>query len=133
MDKEKDKKTVRGQSISFPNVFTVKELNDVYPDIIQITLRYKITTAIDRGSVIQIGTINRPVGRPHVVYGKAPLSKSIIQEAKNRGVEIYEDVEKKVKDIVSPVVEDKLKDYSEATDIVKKAIFDQSDSKIESK
>lgn len=117
-NKEKDKKK-RGQSITFPNVFTVKELNDVYPDIIEITLRYKIMTAIDRGAILQIGSIGRPVGRPHVVYGKAPLSLSLIQDAKSRGVVIYEDVEKKLKLISS--------DTSDVAEV----IFKQSEQKVE--
>ncbi len=117
MDKEQQKRS-KNQSVTFPNVFTVKELNCLYPGTIEITLRYKITTAIDRGSIIQLGTINRPVGRPHVVYGKAPISKSVLQEAKDRGVKIYDDVEKK------------LKEYFDATDLVEKAVFSNSESKV---
>ena len=118
MDKEKQHKKLKSQTVVFPNVFTVKELNGLYPDTIEITLRYKITMAIDRGLIIQLGTINRPVGRPHVVYGKAPISKSILQEARDRGVKIYEDVEKK------------LKEYFDAASVVEKAVFSEIESKV---
>lgn len=92
-------KKKRNLPVAFPQIFTVEELNTSYPDMVEITLRYKIGTAIERGQLIQIGKISKPVGRPQVVYGKVPISNTIIKSARDRGVYIFEEVNNKVKDI----------------------------------
>jgi len=113
MDETKSKKKARGQPVVFPNIFTVEELIKSHPNIVEITLRYKINSAIDRGVITQIGTIHRPVGRPHVAYGKEPLSKTILQSARGRGVKIFEDKEKKFKEL------------SESTTVIEQAVFSE--------
>ena len=71
--------------------------------MVEITLRYKIGTAIERGQLIQIGKISRPVGLPQVVYGKMPMSNTIIKSARDRGIYIFEDVNKKFSDATDQI------------------------------
>jgi transposase len=111
MDETKTKKKARGQPVVFPNIFTVEELGTTHPEIVRITLRYKINTAIDRGVITQIGTIHRPVGRPHVVFVKEPISKSTFEALRDKGVKIYEDKEKK------------FKEFSDSAKVIEQAMF----------
>lgn len=59
--------------ISFPDRFTFDELSGQYPSITPITLRYLLGMEIDARRITQVGKLDRPTGRPHVIYGKTNL------------------------------------------------------------
>ena len=79
-------KQKRNQLVKFLHVFTFDELKKENPSIIDITLRYKIEQAENRGSIEKIGKVKIDIGRPKNVYIKLPMTKETIKELTRRNV-----------------------------------------------
>lgn len=75
--------------VKFPSLFTIDELKENNPDIVEITLRYKTDQAIKRGAVKRVGKIKTDIGRPKEVYAKLPFEKKVEDEAKQKNVIFY--------------------------------------------
>lgn len=82
--KNKTKQTVKW----IAGHFTFSELHQKNSDIVEITLRTKINKAIENSAVVAIGTIpnRKQKGRPEVVYASCPVTKEILESARNIGV-----------------------------------------------
>lgn len=72
-------------SVKFPSLFTIDELQQLNPDIVNITLRYKINQAISRGAIVQIGKTQKELGRPKIIFCKCPVDQAMKEEVKKRG------------------------------------------------
>jgi hypothetical protein len=72
--------------IKFPQLFTIEELQSLYPDTPTITLRYKTNQAIERGTVTNIGRFPSEIGRPTKVYAKCPIDEATKESALKSGV-----------------------------------------------
>ena len=61
---------------------------DLNTDIVTISLRDKVKKAINRGELNVIGVLPNGKGRPTLVHVFGPITKSVIDEAKNKGVHL---------------------------------------------
>lgn len=87
--KKTDRKNKTNQTVTYPScIFTIKELNELNPDIVTISLRDKVKKAIKRGELNVIGVLPNGKGRPTLVHVFGSITKSIIDEAKNKGVHL---------------------------------------------
>ena len=87
--KKTDRKNKTNQTVKYPScIFTIKELNDINTDIVTISLRDKVKKAINRGELNVIGILPNGKGRPTLVHVVGPITKSIIEDAKNKGVHL---------------------------------------------
>ena len=87
--KKTDRKNKTNQTVKYPScIFTIKELNDINPDIVTISLRDKVKKSINRGELNVIGVLPNGKGRPTLVHVVGPITKSIIEDAKNKGVHL---------------------------------------------
>jgi len=86
MNKQKpETKTKRAKlEVNFPNgYFTVEDLQNLYKDAVNITLRFKLTKAKESKRVVTIGTIKRDIGRPQLIFAKKPISNETLIKANN--------------------------------------------------
>lgn len=87
--KKTDRKNKTNQTVTYPScIFTIKELNELNPDIVTISLRDKVKKAIKRGELNVIGVLPNGKGRPTLVHVFGSITKSIIDEAKSKGVHL---------------------------------------------
>ena len=87
--KKTDRKNKTNQAVTYPScIFTIKELNELNPDIVTISLRDKVKKAIKRGELNVIGVLPNGKGRPTLVHVFGSITKSIIDEAKSKGVHL---------------------------------------------
>lgn len=87
--KKTDRKNKTNQTVTYPScIFTIKELNKLNPDIVTISLRDKVKKAIKRGELNVIGVLPNGKGRPTLVHVFGSITKSIIDEAKSKGVHL---------------------------------------------
>lgn len=66
--------------------FTIDDMQAKYPDVVNITLRFKINRAVDTNQIVEIGKIKPAIGRPKKVFAKANPSKELMDAAKTAGV-----------------------------------------------
>lgn len=94
--------------------FTIDDVQNKYPDIVNITLRFKVKKAVESKEIVTIGKIKPAIGRPKIVFAVANPSKELLESAKAAGVLFNDEPkaaitvaevksEKKVKNVV-PVV-----------------------------
>jgi hypothetical protein len=87
--KKTDRKNKTNQTVTYPScIFTIKELNELNPDIVTISLRDKVKKAIKRGELNVIGVLPNGKGRPTLVHVFGSITKSVIDEAKSKGVHL---------------------------------------------
>jgi hypothetical protein len=77
-------------SVKFPTLFTIDELQQLNPDVVNITLRYKINQAISRGVITQVGKTQKELGRPKIIFCKCPVDQNTKEEVKKRGAVLLE-------------------------------------------
>lgn len=66
--------------------FTIEDMQAKYPDVINITLRFRVKRAEEDGVIVLIGKVKPPIGRPRKVYAKANPSKELIEAAIKAGM-----------------------------------------------
>lgn len=87
--KKTDRKNKTNQAVTYPScIFTIKELNELNPDIVTISLRDKVKKAIKRGELNVIGVLPNGKGRPTLVHVFGSITKAVIDEAKSKGVHL---------------------------------------------
>lgn len=77
------------QSVNWPEkgkYFMFDELQSLNVNIIPITLRTKLKSAIKTGMVKEIGTLNLKKGRPKSICSLTPVSNETLLEAQKNGV-----------------------------------------------
>ena len=66
-------KTKKKLIVEWPKThFTIKDIQDKYPDAKNITLRFRINRAVEDGLVTYIGKNETNVGRPTIVFAPCP-------------------------------------------------------------
>lgn len=89
-------------SVNWPknSIFTFKELHTQNSQFEKdITLRVRLTKAINDGNVVELGTKNLGKGRPLAVYSMTPMLDKFIEMAKKDGVVLHESTTVKVVDV----------------------------------
>ena len=87
--KKTDRKNKTNLTVIWPsNVFTIKELNANNPEFVEITLRVRMKKAMESGEITEIGVLHNGKGRPTLVHVFGSITKSIIEDAKNKGVHL---------------------------------------------
>lgn len=66
--------------------FTIKEAHARHASMVEITLRFRIKKAVENGEIVVIGRIKPAIGRPNLVFAKAPASKELREAAYKAGV-----------------------------------------------
>lgn len=81
----------KNRTLNFPDgTFTIDELIEINLQFIPITLRSRLTKCITNRSVIKIGSLHQPLGRPKLLFTQSPLTDTDILEAKDKDV-VFED------------------------------------------
>jgi hypothetical protein len=66
--------------------FTIDDIQNQYPDIVNITLRFKVKKAVESKEIVTIGKIKPAIGRPKIVFAVASPSKELLEAARTAGV-----------------------------------------------
>lgn len=66
--------------------FTIDDVQGKYPDVVNITLRFRVKKAVESKEIVAIGKIKPAIGRPKLVFARANPSKEILEAAKAAGV-----------------------------------------------
>jgi hypothetical protein len=66
--------------------FTIDDIQGKYPDVVNITLRFRVKKAVENKDVMVIGKIKPAIGRPKLVFSRANPSKELLEAAKAAGV-----------------------------------------------
>jgi hypothetical protein len=66
--------------------FTIDDIQNLYPDAVNITLRFRVNKAVESKEIVAIGKIKPAIGRPKMVFASANPSKEILDAAKAAGV-----------------------------------------------
>jgi len=90
--KKTDRKNKTNQTVTYPScIFTIKELQELNPEIITISLRDKVKKAIKNAEINVIGVLHNGKGRPTLVHVFGKISQSVIDFAKEKGVQLYKE------------------------------------------
>lgn len=93
--------------------FTIEDIQNKYPDVVNITLRFRVKKAVESKEIVNIGKVKPAIGRPKIVYARANPTAELLEAAKTAGV-IFNDEpkaaitvaevksEKKIKNVVPP-------------------------------
>jgi hypothetical protein len=66
--------------------FTIEDLQQKYPSMVNITLRFRVKKALDANEITAIGKIKPAIGRPKLVFVKGLATKEAIETALKSGV-----------------------------------------------
>ena len=88
--------------------FTIDDIhNKIVPDMVMITLRFRVKRALEDKVIQTIGRIKPPIGRPKLVFAKSPATQEVIDAPRAAGVLPPNDDTVKVKVVdVKPSVEE---------------------------
>lgn len=85
--KKTDRKNKTNLKVTWPSkIFTIKELNALNSEFVEITLRVRLKKAIESGEVKELGVLHNGKGRPTIVFVHGTPTESHIEEAKSREV-----------------------------------------------
>lgn len=66
--------------------FTIDDVQGKYPDVVNITLRFRVKKAVESKEIVTIGKIKPVIGRPKLVFARANPTKELLEAAKAAGV-----------------------------------------------
>ena len=66
--------------------FTIDDVQGKYPEVVNITLRFRVKKAVENKEIVEIGKIKPAIGRPKLVFARANPSKEVLEAAKAAGV-----------------------------------------------
>lgn len=94
----KQKKNKTNQIVTWPTatLFTIKELHRLNPKFIEITLRVRLSKAIEGGKVAEIGSIPGEKGRPQKVFSLTPITKLTLERARAESINLVDNADKLV-------------------------------------
>lgn len=73
--------------VNFPKgAFTIEDLQAKHPNAVNITLRFRLQTAITNKLIVAIGTMKKEIGRPQLVFTKTPVLNDTLIKAQSSGV-----------------------------------------------
>ena len=101
--KKTNRQNKTGLSVNWPTGFYTMETSESHPNITSlwsqnqhfaalITLRVRLTNAIETNQVVSLGTIKGSKGRPKLVFANAPVSQETIEAARAAGVTINDNI-----------------------------------------
>lgn len=80
--------------------FTIADVGAKYPDLINITLRFRVKKALDAHDIVTIGKIKPAIGRPRLVFAKANPTKEVLEAATASGMLPFEDTTVTIKTVI---------------------------------
>jgi hypothetical protein len=101
--KKTNRQNKTGLSVNWPNGFYTMDSSESHPNITNlwdqnrhfaalITLRVRLTNALEDNQVVKLGTIKGSKGRPKLVFANVPVSQDTIDAARNAGVVLDENI-----------------------------------------
>lgn len=94
--KKTNRQNKTGLTVNWPTGFYTMETCESHPNVpsiwnqnqhfILITLRVRLTNALEDKQVVKLGTLKGSKGRPKLVFATAPVSQKTIDDARNAGV-----------------------------------------------
>jgi hypothetical protein len=100
--KKTNRQNKTGLTVNWPDGFYTMETCESHPNIpslwdnnqhfILITLRVRLTNAIEEKQVVKLGTLKGVKGRPKLVFANAPVSQATVEAARNAGVVVDENI-----------------------------------------
>lgn len=101
--KKTNRQNKTGLSVNWPNSFYTMETSESHPNITSlwsqnqhfaalITLRVRLTNAIESNQVVSLGTVKGVKGRPKLVFANAPVSQETIEAARVAGVVLNDNI-----------------------------------------
>ena len=101
--KKTNRQNKTGLSVNWPNSFYTMETSESHPNITSlwsqnqhfaalITLRVRLTNAIESNQVVSLGTVKGAKGRPKLVFANAPVSQETIEAARVAGVVLNDNI-----------------------------------------
>ena len=77
----------KNSTIQWPTShFTIEDLQKTHPDVVNITLRFRVKKALDNKDIVTIGKIKPAIGRPKLVFSRPSPSKELLEAASSAGV-----------------------------------------------
>lgn len=94
----KQKKNKTNQVVTWPTavLFTIKELHRLNPKFVEITLRVRLSKAIENGKIVEIGSIPGDKGRPQKVFSLTPVSKLTLDRARAEHINLVDNADRLV-------------------------------------
>jgi hypothetical protein len=94
----KQKKNKTNQVVTWPTatLFTIKELHRLNPKFVEITLRVRLSKAIEAGRIVEIGSIPGEKGRPKKMFSLTPVTKRTLELAREEHINLVDNAEKLV-------------------------------------
>lgn len=101
--KKTNRQNKTGLSVNWPNGFYTMETSESHPNIPSlwsqnqhfaalITLRVRLTNAIEANQVVSLGTVKGAKGRPKLVFANTPVSQETIEAARVAGVVLNDNI-----------------------------------------
>ena len=103
MNKNK-RKNKTNMDVNWPTTpyFTIDDLFALNPNFVPITLRVRLTNAIDEdGKVAEIGSIPGGKGRPKKVFAFTPVTKELLDKAESTGINLVDKAREKFINVVT--------------------------------
>lgn len=94
--------------------FTIDDIQVKYPDVVNITLRFRVKKAVEKKEIVTIGKIKPAIGRPKIVFAAANPSKELLDAAKAAGV-LFSDEPKAAITVAEVKSEKKVKSVAQPT------------------
>jgi hypothetical protein len=88
--------------------FTIEDIQNKYPDVVNITLRFRVKKAVENKEIVTVGKIKPAIGRPKIVFARANPSSELLNAAKAAGV-IFNDEPKSAITVAEVKAEKKVK------------------------
>lgn len=94
----KQKKNKTHQVVTWPTatLFTIKELHRLNPKFVEITLRVRLSKAIEERRVVEVGSIPGDKGRPQKVFSLTPVTKLTLERAIAEHINLVDNADKLV-------------------------------------
>lgn len=94
----KQKKNKTNQVVTWPTatLFTIKELHRLNPKFVEITLRVRLSKAIEGAKVAEIGSVPGEKGRPQKVFSMTPVTQNTLNKARAEHINLVDNADKLV-------------------------------------
>ena len=91
MTNKTNRKNKTKQTVTWPaSYFTIKQLNKLNSDFVNITLRVRLNNALEEKQVVQLGVLTATKGRPNLVFACSPVDATVIESARAAGITLNE-------------------------------------------
>ena len=92
------RKNKTNQSVVWPNTtyFTIPELLKLNSKFVEITLRVRLSKAIEENKIAEIGAIPGGKGRPQKVFSMTPITQLVLDKARANSINLVDNASKLV-------------------------------------